>query len=347
MFGLKRSRNAFARVAAGVLMSTVVGSGAWAGSDFDQVKKAGVVRCGMSMKSLGFSYFDEKGVPKGFDVDFCRAIASAVFGSPDKVKLVTTTTQTRFVALQTNEVDVQFQTIAMTLLRDTTLGLSNVATTLNNGVGIMVSKDLNVDSALKLDGATLCILQGTSMERAVLDFAKVNKLNIKLQQYDSSETERAALFSGRCDGMIDDMLNLQRNKVSAPAPERLIVLPEIVAKETDGMMVRSGDPEWEKLVRWTFFALIQAEEFGLDSKNVDQVRSTTTSPEIRRFLGLDGNIGKAFGLKDTFVYDIIKNVGNYGEVFERNLGKQGGIGSDRGLNRLWTQGGLMISQMWQ
>lgn len=339
-------RRAMIAAAAGLGLFAAAGP-AFAGADFDRVKQQGFVRCGASMKAIGFSYYDSNGMAKGFDVDFCRAISAAMFGVPDNVRFVSTTIPTRFVVLQTNEVDVQLQTIALTILRDTTLGLTNVATLLHNGLGIMVAKDLNIDKAEKLDGATLCIQQGTTMERAALDFAKAKGITIKLQQYDNIETEKAAFYAGRCDGMLNDLLSLQRDKVSAPKPDNYAILPDILSKESDGLMVRSGDSEWEKLVRWTFFALVQAEEYGLTKDNVEEIRKTTSNPDIRRFLGVEGNLGKGFGISDSFAYDIVRHVGNYGEVFERNLGKAGGIGAERGLNKTWRDGGLMISQMWQ
>ncbi|GAA0334527.1 amino acid ABC transporter substrate-binding protein [Sphingomonas oligophenolica] len=316
-------------------------------TDLERIRASGILKCGSHNGIPGFFFFKTNGQPAGLSVDFCRALSIAVFGDVNHVRLVPISMQSRFLALQSGEVDVLLPPTAMSIKRDTSLGLTNVATLVNNGVGFLVSRKLNATSARDLDGRTICVIQGSTMERAIVDYARPFNITIATRPYDNLQLERAAFFSGRCDGIVDDFVALQGDVAAAPDPASYVVLPDNIAKEQDGVMVRSGDASMEKLARWTFYAMVQAEEYGIDQKNVDAIYRSRASPEIRRFLGTEGDFGKALGTaRNDWTYQIIRQIGNYGEMFDRSLGKDG-LGVDRGKNRLWKDGGMMISEMWQ
>ena len=317
-----------------------------AGPTLDAVKRNGVVRCGVSTGTAGMSQLDSQGRWQGFDADLCRAVATAVFASADKIQFVPLSAQQRFTALQSGEVDVLIRTTALTLARDSTLGLSIAVPTFYTGQGFLVSKRLNAKSPMDLAGATICATQGSEIERNISDYARLKNIKIDTIPLDTPATVTAAFFSGRCDAISNDLANLHANRLSAPNPNDYVVLPDIIAKETHGALVRVGDFEWMTLVRWSVMALIQAEEFGLTRANVAAARENSNDPKVRRFLGLIENVGTGFGLPSSWAYEVVRQLGNYGEIFERHAGK-GGLGMERGYNRLWSDGGLMISWLWQ
>jgi general L-amino acid transport system substrate-binding protein len=319
---------------------------AQAGATLDAVRKAGVVKCGINPSGTGLSVPDSQGKPQGFDADLCRAMAVALFNDADKAVFVAVSTQARFTGLQSGEFDLLYRTTALTLARDTTLGLTIAVPTVFTGQGFLVKKSLGAKSAKDLNGATICAIQGSEIERNVNDYVAREGMKMTTIAFDSSDTVTSAFYAGRCDAVSNDMISLQTVRLRAPTPGEYVTLPDIIAKEPQGWLVRNGDPEFEKLARWVLFALVQAEEFGLTRANVEAARRDSKDPKVRRFLGLDGNVGKGWDLRDAWAYDVVRAMGNYGEIFDRHLGK-GGLGLDRGPNRLWTEGGLMISWLWQ
>ena len=319
---------------------------ALAGPTLDAVRRNGLVRCGVSGQVAGMSLPDSQGRMQGFDAEMCRAVAAAVFGDAEKVRFVPTTTSTRFPALQSGEIDMLSRTTALTITRDSALGLTVVAHTFFTGQGVLINKRLGITSAKQLDGATICAVQASEVERNVMDYARANNIRIGTVAFDTPETVVSSFLAGRCDAISNDMINLSAARLRAPNPDDFVLLPDLMAKEPQGMLVRNGDPEWAQLVRWSFFALLQAEEYGLTKANVEAARRDSQDPKIRRFLGLVEDVGQGFGLPASFAYEIIRQVGNYGEVYEKHVGA-GGLGMPRGANRLWTDGGLHVSWLWQ
>jgi len=317
-----------------------------AGPTLDAIRQNGIVRCGVPAGVAGMARPDSQGRWVGLQADICRAIATAALGDAEKVRFVPVTAQSRFTALQSGEIDVLVYLTALTLTRDATLGLTQVAPPFfYTGQGFLVRRSLNVSRASELDGATVCATQGSIIERNLNDFARRSNIRLTTIAFDTQPTVLAAFFAGRCDAISNDMVSLSANRLSAPDPNAVVVLPDLIAKEPHGALVRNGDTEWAVLVRWTIFALIQAEEFGLTAENVESVRSSTTDPQIRRFLGLNENIGNGLGLRDDWAFQVVRQVGDYGTLYERHAGS-GGLGLERGLNRLWTHGGMMMSWLW-
>ncbi len=337
-------RNAiFACLAAGLLGLAAPAS---AGPTLDAVRQNGSVRCGVPTGVAGMARPDSQGRWVGLHADICRAIAAAALGDAEKVRFVPLTAQSRFTAVQSGEVDVLVYLTALTLSRDATLGLSIVAPPyFYTGQGFLVRRSLNVTRATELDGATVCATQGSVIERNLNDFAQRSNIRLTTIAFDTQPSVIAAFFAGRCDAISNDMISLSANRLAAPDPNALMMLPDLIAKEPHGAMVRNGDAEWALLVRWTISALIQAEEFGLTRENVEATRASTTDPQIRRFLGLSENVGAGLGLRDDWAFQVVRQVGDYGSLYERHAGAQG-LGLDRGLNRLWTQGGMMMSWLW-
>ena len=291
----------------------------------------------------GFSLADSQGKWTGLDVDTCRAVAAAIFGDADKVKFVPTTAQQRFTALQSGEVDLLARTTTYTLTRDTALGFDFTGINYYDGQGFMVNKKLGVKSAKELNGATVCVSPGTTTELNLADYFRANKMSFKPVVIEKVEEVRAAFFAGRCDVYTTDASGLYSTRVAnAPNPDDYIVLPEIISKEPLGPVVRHGDNQLGDIVRWALFAQIEAEEYGITSKNVDEMLKSD-NPTIKRILGVTPGMGKALGVDEKWVYNIIKQVGNYGESFDRNVGMGSPLKIARGQNALWTQGGLQYA----
>jgi general L-amino acid transport system substrate-binding protein len=317
--------------------AVLVGS-AHAQSTFEAVQKKGFVQCGVNTGVAGFSAPDSKGVWRGIDVDLCRAVAAAALGDANKVRYTPLTAQQRFTALQSGEVDVLARNTTWTLGRDSSLGLNFVGVNYYDGQGFMVPRKLKVKSAKQLNGATICLQPGTTNELNVADWFRANKMTFKPVVIEKLEEVLAAYFAGRCDVYTTDHSGLIALRATrAPKPEEHVILPEIISKEPLGPAVRHGDDRWFDIVKWSLYAMIEAEELGLSSKNIDQ---QTTNPAVQRFVGASGDLGKALGIDNKWAYNIVKQVGNYGESFEANLKP---LGFERGLNRLWNQGGLLYA----
>jgi len=327
-------------VVAGLVMA-MAATGSMAGT-LEDVQANGYLKAGVNGDLFGFGKPDEKGVWKGLDVDTARAIAAAVFGDANKVKYTPLTAKTRFTALQSGEIDVLTRNCTQTLGRDTALGLDFCQVNYYDGQGFLVPKKLGVKSAKDLDGAAVCVLPGTTTEMNVADYFRANGMKMKAVVIENTAELAKAFFAGRCDCLTSDASQLAGTRAVAPKPDDYMILPEIISKEPLAPAVRHGDNKWKDIVNYAVLALINAEELGITSKNVDEMLKSK-NPKIQRFLGVTPGNGKALGLDEKFAYNIIKQVGNYGEIFERNVGVKTPLGIERGLNALWTDGGLMYS----
>ena len=319
-----------------------VATPAFAGKTLDAIKSRGMLNCGVNPSLPGFAAADSQGNWTGLDVDVCKAVAATVLNDASKVKWTPLNATQRFAVLQAGEIDILSRNTTWTLNRDASLGLHFTGTTYYDGQGFMVTKKSKITSAKSLKGATVCVQSGTTTEKNLNDFSKVNKLNIKPVVFDSFEAAFKALFSGRCQAYTADASGLSsvRNK-EAPRPDDYLILPDLISKEPLGPLVRRGDDEWFAIVKWTVFALQEAEELGITRANIEQLRKTSTDPAIQRLLGTGEDTGAMLGLKKDWAYRAIQAVGNYGEIFERNVGAQSVLKLPRGPNRLWNQGGLI------
>jgi general L-amino acid transport system substrate-binding protein len=313
-----------------------------AGETLDAVRARGYLIVGVHGALYGFGIPDEKGVWHGLDVDTGRAVATAIFGTPDKIKFITLTTQTRFTALQSKEIDVLCRNATRTLTRETELGLNFVAVNYYDGQGFMVPKKLGVKSAKELNGATVCVLPGTTTEQNVSDYFRAHKMTMRPVVIEQPTELDKAFFAGRCDCLTSDASQLASIRSVARNPDDYVILPEIISKEPLAPAVRHGDDQWRDIVDFSVLAMIDAEDLGINSKNVDEMLKSN-DPNIKRFLGVTPGNGKALGLSEKWAYNIVKYVGNYGEVFERNVGKNTKLRLPRGLNAQWKDGGLMYS----
>jgi general L-amino acid transport system substrate-binding protein len=333
----------FVIAASAALLAIGLSAPVHAGTTFDAVKAKGFVQCGVNGAVPGFSSPDSRGNWTGIDVDLCKAIAAAMFGDANKVKFTPVTAQQRFVALQSGEIDVLTRNATQTLMRDTALGLNMAGVNFYDGQGFIVPKKLNVKSAKELNGATVCVQPGTTTELNLADYFRTNNMTFTPVVLERVEENIAAYVSGRCDVYTTDASQLASIRATATNnPEDHIILPERISKEPLGPMVRHGDDQWFDVVKWSLAAMIEAEELGVSQKTViEMVRSN--NPSIQRMLGVQAGFGKALGLEEGWAYNIIKQVGNYGDSFDRNLGKESKIGLERGLNDLWFRGGLMYA----
>ncbi len=328
---------------AALAMTVVTASAQAPRSQLDQVKARGVLNCGSNTGLAGFGTPDAQGNWSGLDVDYCRAIAAAIFDDPTKVRFVPLTAQARFTALQSGEVDVLVRNSTWTMSRDTTLGITFVATNYYDGQGFMVRKSLGVTSALKLDGAQVCTQQGTTTELNLADFFRKNNIKYTPVTFATADETRNAYEAGRCDAFTTDASGLYAERLKLAKPDDHIVLPEIISKEPLAAAVRAnGDTQWANIVKWTHYAMINAEELGVTRANVQQ-SLTSTNPEIRRMLGVEGRFGEGIGLTNDWVVRIVRHVGNYAESFERNVGSGSRLGIQRGTNALWSAGGLQYA----
>ena len=335
-------------MAAGVVAATLVGAAgtAFAGKDLDTIKARGSLICGVATGVAGFASADSQGKWTGLDVDTCRAIAAAIFGDADKVKFVPTTAQQRFTALQSGEVDLLVRTTTWTLTRDTALGFDFTGVNYYDGQGFMVNKKLGVKSAKELNGATVCVQPGTTTELNLADYFRANKMTFKPVVIEKVDEVRAAFFSGRCDVYTNDSTSLYATRAANPPPpltsDDFVILPEIISKEPLAPAFRQGDNQFGDIVRWSQYALVEAEEYGITSGNVDEMLKSD-NPGIKRLLGVTPGMGKALGVDEKWAYNIIKQVGNYGESFERNIGMGSPLKIKRGLNALWKDGGMLYA----
>jgi len=317
-----------------------IGTVAQAGETFDAVKKKGFVQCGVHTGLPGFGIANSKGEWEGIDVDMCKAIAAMVFGDATKYKTMPVTTQQRFTALQSGEIDVLTRNTTATTTRDTTLGLMSTGINYYDSQGIMVKKELGVTSAKELDNATVCVQPGTTTELNLADWFRANGLAFTPVVINSPDEAMRSYEGGRCDAFTTDKSGLATVRTTLPNPDEHVILPEDFSKEPLGPMVRQGDDEWFMVVRWALNAMIEAEEYGITSKNLDEMLKSD-NPNIQRILGVTGEMGKGFGIDNKWAYNIIDQVGNYGESFDRNIGASSPMKLERGLNALWHDGGLM------
>jgi general L-amino acid transport system substrate-binding protein len=331
-------REIFVLGAAFALGFSVVGASA---QTLKTVKDRGSLLCGATQGLLGFSSPDDKGNWTGIDVDVCRAIASAIFNDPTKVKFTPLTAKDRFEALKTGEIDVLSRNTTWTLSRDVAYG-NFTGVTYYDGQGFMVRKALKVNSALELNGASVCTQTGTTNELNLADYFRANNMKYELIAFGTADEVLKAYEAGRCDVFTSDLSQVYAEKLKLASPNDHVVLPEVISKEPLGPLVRHGDDQWFDIVKWTLFAMLNSEELGVSSKNVDEALKSN-QPEIKRLLGVDGNFGEQLGLTKDWVVRILKHVGNYGEIFDRNVGPGSRLGISRGLNRLWTKGGIQYA----
>ncbi|ARQ58094.1 MULTISPECIES: amino acid ABC transporter substrate-binding protein [Rhizobium] len=321
-----------------------LGASAASATTLGDVKAKGFVQCGVNTGLAGFAAPDASGNWAGFDVDFCKAVASAVFGDPTKVKFTPLSAANRFPALQSGEVDVLARNTTWSINRDTALGLNFRFVNYYDGQGFMVRKSLNVKSALELSGASVCVQSGTTTELNLADYFKANNLQYNPVVFEKLDEVNAAYDAGRCDVYTTDQSGLYSLRLTLKNPDEHAILPEIISKEPLAPAVRQGDDQWFDIVSWVGYAMINAEEFGITQANVDDMKNSP-NPDIKRFLGVeaDTKIGTDLGLTNEWAYNIVKNVGNYGEVFERNIGQGSQLKIDRGLNALWSKGGIQYA----
>ena len=306
------------------------------------VKNRGAVVCGVSQGLPGFSNPDNQGSWTGMDVDVCRALAAAIFGNPKAVKYTALSAKERITALQSGEVDLLARNTTWSMHRDTALGVDFAAVNYYDGQGFMVRKELGVRSAKELDGATLCTNQGTTTELNAADYFRANGMKYDMVAFEKADEAIAAYNTGRCDAYTTDHSALYAQRLKLTDPKAHMVLPEIISKEPLSPVVRQGDDVWADIVQWSHYATVAAEELGVTSTNIDSLKGSK-NPSIRRLLGLDGTFGDNLGIRQDWAYQIIRHVGNYGEIFERNVGVNTPLGIKRGLNALWTKGGLQYA----
>ncbi len=305
----------------------------------DEIKARGMLNCGSNGQLAGFGMPDSQGEWTGIDVDLCRAIAAAIFNDASKVKFVPLSAKDRFTALQSGDVDVLVRNTTWTLSRDTQLGLSATGVNYYDGQGFIIRKSLKVNSALELNDAAVCVQQGTTTELNLTDYFRANKMRLKTVTFATLDEALKAYDTGRCDAFTADASALYSVRLKLAKPDDQVVLPEIISKEPLGPFVRQGDDQWFDIVRWVLFAMFNAEELNVTKANVEE-QAKSANPEIKRLLGTEGNFGEQLGLTKEWAYRIVKLVGNYGEVFERNLGQSSPLKIARGLNALWTKGGI-------
>lgn len=315
---------------------------AQAGRTLNAVKSRGSVVCGVNTAAPGFSNADSKGNWTGLDVDICRAVAAAVLGDAKKVKFVPLASEQRFTALQSGQIDVLARNTTWSMSRDASQGSVFVAVDYIDGQGFMVPKKYKIDSAKKLNGATICVQTGTSSEKNLADFARANNIKYKPVVFSTTEATQGAFISGRCQAYTTDRSDLAGARLRAKNPNDYVILPDTISKEPLAMAVRRGDDEWFQIVRWSFYTMLEAEELGITKGNADSMKKSR-NPNVRRLLGLDEDMGKMIGLDKNWSYRIVKQVGNYGESFEANLGPKTPLGLSRGINKLWTKGGLLMA----
>ncbi len=325
-------------IAVGAVAAFVVSSAN--ATTLEDVKAKGYVQCGVNTGLIGFGSTDDKGEWKGFDVDYCRAVAAAVFGDPKAVKFTPLTAKERFTALQSGEIDMLARNTTWTMSRDTSLGLTFAGVNYYDGQGFLVKKSLGVTSALQLGGASVCVQTGTTTELNLADYFKRNNMQYNSVAFEKLDETLQAYDSGRCDAYTTDASGLYASRLALTNPDDHIILPEIISKEPLGPVVRQGDDQWFNIVKWVSYALLDAEELGVTQKNVDEMK-TSDNQEIRRLLGTDGTFGEALGLTNDWAANLLKAVGNYGEIFDRNIGADSPLHIARGLNALWTtKGGI-------
>ena len=319
------------------------GTAAQAGPTMDQIRARGVLVCGINTGVAGFALPDSRGVWQGLDVDLCRGLAVAIFNDASKVRFSPLSSSTRFTALGSGEVDVLFRTSTQTMLRDTTLGLRHVATYFFDGHGFLVRNSLGVRQVREMNGATICLIQGTTNEQVTADYFRSINVPFRPVVFERTDQAAAALQAGRCDSFGSDASQLAAVRSTMQNPREWTVLPERFSKEPYAAYVRRGDDDWFELIRWYTTAIIEAEEQGITAANAEQMRRTSTNPNTRRLLGVTPELGQALKLDPAWAYNVIRAIGNYGELYERTMGEATPVALPRGPNNLWTNGGLMYA----
>ncbi len=322
------------------LCAMVIAGPAVAGT-LDDVKARGQLNCGVGEGVPGFSIPDSSGRWTGFDVAMCRAVSAAIFGDPDKIKFVPLSSNQKVLAVATGQVDVTSRTTTWTMQRDAKEGVDFTVIVYYDGQAFMVRKDLGLKSAKELAGGTVCVTAGTTTELNLADFGRANGINFEPVVFDGKKEAVNAYASGRCDALTTDYTQLAAFRTTLADPKAHVILPEIISKEPLAPLVKHGDNQWKDLVTWTIIGLVQAEELGVTQTNVDDMKATTKNPDIQRMLGVSGDYGAYVGLGKDWLYNAIKAVGNYGEIYDRNLGSGSPLGMERGKNALWTKGGLL------
>ncbi|MGB0467561.1 MAG: amino acid ABC transporter substrate-binding protein [Pontibacterium sp.] len=323
-------------------LATVASTGAMAAGTLDAVKERGYIQCGVTSGVPGFSVPDDKGNWKGLDVDICRAVAAATLGDASKVKYTPLTAKERFTALASGEIDMLSRVTTWTLSRDTQLGINFAGVTYYDGQGFLVKKDLGLKSVKELSGATVCVQSGTTTELNMADYFRSNGMEYKPVVFDTNEQAATSFDTGRCDAFTTDLSQAYGLRTRMSNPAAVVSLPEVISKEPLGPVVRQGDDNWFNIVKWSLNAMLNAEELGITSANVDKMKSST-NPNVKRILGVDNTLGKGMKLDNAWSYRIIKQVGNYAEAFDRNVGKDSPLQIDRGINKLWNNGGLQYA----
>ena len=331
-----------ARIAAALTLTLLAGT-AQATTTLDAVKSKGHLQCGVNTGLPGFAVTDTKGNWTGMDVDVCRAVAAAALGDANAVKYTPLTAKERFTALQSGEIDILSRNTTWTMSRDTSLGVNFAGVSYYDGQGFMVKKNLGVGDAKELNGASICIQSGTTTELNLADFFRTHKLQYQPVVFDTADQVVKGFEADRCDALTSDQSQLYALRIKLAKPDSAEVLPNIISKEPLGPLVRQGDDQWFNAVKWTLFALVNAEEYEVKSSNVDAMKANSTNPNVRRLLGTEGDIGAGMGLSNAWAYNAIKQVGNYGEIFQRNVGESTPLGISRNLNALWTDGGLQYA----
>ncbi|TCS64101.1 amino acid ABC transporter substrate-binding protein [Varunaivibrio sulfuroxidans] len=330
------------RVLTAAAVAAVAFASVASAATLDDVKARGVLSCGVNTGLPGFSQANDQNQWVGLDVDMCRAVAAAVFGDASKVKYVPLTAKERFTALQSGEIDLLARNTTWTMTRDTQLGLNFAGVNYYDGQGFLVNKSLGVKSAMELNGASVCIQAGTTTELNLADYFRQHHMKYSPITFDTSDQTIAGFQSGRCDVLTSDRSQLYALRIKLADPSSAEVLPEVISKEPLGPVVRQGDDQWFNIAKWSLSAMINAEELGVTSANVDEMKSST-NPSVKRLLGVDGDFGKGMGIGNDWAYNIIKQVGNYSESFERNVGMSSPLKIERGLNALWNQGGILYA----
>ena len=329
---------------AGVMgLSAVAAQAQTKPSKLEQVKSKGFVQCGVSQGLPGFSNPNDKGEWSGLDVEFCRAVAAAIFGDATKVKFTPLSAKDRFTALQSGDIDILSRNTTWTITRDTSLGLNFTGVTYYDGQGFMIRKDKKVNSALELSGASVCTQTGTTTEQNLADYFRANNMTYEVIAFATNDEVVKAYDAGRCDVLTTDRSGLAGERLKLTNPDDHVVLPEIISKEPLGPVVAHGDDQWFDIVKWVLFAQLNAEELGIDSKNVDEQLKSATNPEVKRLLGTEGKYGEGMGIGNDWGYLIIKNVGNYAEMYDRTVGPDTPLKLSRGLNALWNKGGIQYA----
>ncbi|MBJ7550606.1 amino acid ABC transporter substrate-binding protein [Marinomonas ostreistagni] len=315
-------------------------------STLTQVKERGYVNCVIGNSFPGFYSLNKEGEWQGMDIDMCRGVAAAVFGDAQSVKFLPVQWAQSFTSIKSGKGDMLSKGMTWTLSRDAEQGLDFLDTYFYDGQGFMVRKDLGVTSVKELEGATICVLTGTSSELNIADYSRAHNLDLKTVVFDDSSVRNTAFFNNNCDALTNDKSGLAAQRSAAPNPADYVILPETISKEALSFAVKQNDSEWANVVKWTFAAMVAAEEFGITSENVDEMKANSQSPVVRRLLGVEGSLNKGLGLPQDWAYQVIKNVGNYGEVYERNVGPNSVLGLEREgtLNALWKDGGMMYAK---